>query len=112
MGNVYTAGHDMVKGALRWHQEDPAQCLLAGGVPVPSCMSYFNNAGYDYTSHAVGAGLLYKTPIGPFRFDFGYNLNPPRYFQGLLNSSGALNGKFEAERLRHFNIFFSIGQPF
>jgi outer membrane protein insertion porin family len=112
MGNVYTAGHDMVKGALRWHQENPAQCLEAGGVPIPSCMSYFNNTGYDYTSHAVGAGLLYKTPIGPFRFDFGYNLNPPRYFQGLLNSSGALNGKFETERLRHFNVFFSIGQPF
>jgi outer membrane protein insertion porin family len=111
MGNVYTAGHDMVKGVLRWHQEDPAQCLEAGGAPIPSCMSYFNNTGYDYMSHAVGAGLLYKTPIGPFRFDFGYNLNPPRYFEGLL-TNGKLNGDFETERLRHFNVFFSIGQPF
>jgi outer membrane protein insertion porin family len=112
MGNIYTAGHDMVKGALRWHQENPAQCLLADGAPVQSCMTYFNNTGYDYTSHAVGLGLLYKTPIGPFRFDFGYNLNPPYYFQGLLNSAGKLTGDYETQRLRHFNVFFSIGQPF
>jgi outer membrane protein insertion porin family len=112
MGNIFTAGHDMVKGVLRWHQEDPAQCLMANGVPDQSCMTYFNNTGYDYTSHAVGLGLLYKTPIGPFRFDFGYNLNPPYYFQGLVNSTGNLTGDFETQRLRHFNVFFSIGQPF
>lgn len=112
MGNIFTAGHDMVKGALRWHQPNPAQCLLADGVPIASCVTYFNNTGYDYTSHAVGLGLLYKTPIGPFRFDFGYNLNPPYYFQGLVNKAGQLTGNFETQRLRHFNVFFSIGQPF
>ncbi len=115
MGNIYTAGHDMVKGVLRWHQANPAQCLLADGSPIQSCMTYFNNSGYDYTSHAVGLGLLYKTPIGPFRFDFGYNLNPPYYFQGLTQLVGTtqeLTGKYETERLRHFNVFFSIGQPF
>ena len=115
MGNIYTAGHDMVKGVLRWHQPDPAQCLMAGGAPDKSCMTYFNNSGYDYTSHAVGLGLLYKTPIGPFRFDFGYNLNPPYYFQGLVkdvNNQEVLTGYYETQRLRHFNVFFSIGQPF
>ncbi len=115
MGNIFTAGHDMVKGVLRWHQEDPAQCLMAHGAPDQSCMTYFNNTGYDYTSHAVGLGLLYKTPIGPFRFDFGYNLNPPYYFQGLVkevNHQEVLTGNFETQRLRHFNVFFSIGQPF
>jgi outer membrane translocation and assembly module TamA len=76
MGNVFTAGHDMVKGVLRWHQPSPAQCLQSDGAPIGSCMTYFNNSGYDYTSHAVGIGLRYKTPIGPLRFDFGYNLNP------------------------------------
>jgi outer membrane protein insertion porin family len=112
MGNVFTAGHDMVKGVMRWHQPDPAQCLQAEGVPIPSCMTQFDNSGYDYTSHAVGLGLRYKTPIGPLRFDFGYNLNPTYYFQGLVNSTGALTGDFETQRMRHFNVFFSIGQPF
>src|SRR5437870_12832872 len=27
MGNVFTAGHDMMKGLLRWHQPNPGQCL-------------------------------------------------------------------------------------
>ncbi len=36
-------------------------------------------ADFDYTSQAVGIGLRYKTPVGPLRFDVGYNLNPPRY---------------------------------
>jgi len=112
MGNVFTAGHDMLKGVLRWHQPDPSQCLQSGGVPNSSCITSFNNSGYDYTSHAMGVGLRYKTPIGPLRFDFGYNLNPTSYFQGIVNSTGQLTGDFETQRLRHFNVFFSIGQPF
>jgi outer membrane protein assembly complex protein YaeT len=113
MGNVFTAGHDMLKGIARWHQPNPSQCLLAGGAPIAGCMTYFNNAGYDYTSHAVGLGLRYKTPIGPLRFDFGYNLNPTAYFQGIIDpSTGLLTPNFEAQRLHHFNLFFSIGQPF
>ena len=113
MGNVFTAPHDMLKGLLRWHQPDPAQCLLTGGTTNPQCFTDFNNSGYDYTSHAVGMGLRYKTPIGPLRFDFGYNLNPTRYFQALTFDS--VTGQpltFETQRLRHFNLFFSIGQPF
>jgi len=113
MGNVFTAGHDMLKGFLRWHQPDPAQCLQPGGIIVAACETYFNNAGYDYTSHAVGLGLRYKTPIGPLRFDFGYNLNPTSYFQGTTFSPSTGQAlTFETQRMRHFNIFFSIGQPF
>jgi outer membrane protein insertion porin family len=113
MGNVFTAGHDLLTGLMRWHQPDPSQCLLSNpGAIVPACETYFNNRGYDYTSHAVGLGLRYKTPIGPLRFDFGYNLNPTYYFQGLVNSAGQLTGNFETQRMRHFNLFFSIGQPF
>jgi outer membrane protein insertion porin family len=112
MGNVFTSGHDMLKGLARWHQQDPAQCLLSGGVANSTCMTHFDNSGYDYTSHAVGVGVRYKTPIGPLRFDFGYNLNPTSYFQGITFSSTGQAQTFETQRLRHFNVFFSIGQPF
>jgi outer membrane protein assembly complex protein YaeT len=51
--------------------------------------------------YAVGPGLRYQTPIGPIRFDVGYQLNP---IPGLL-----VNG---AEQKRPFRLHFSIGQAF
>ncbi len=51
--------------------------------------------------YAVGPGLRYQTPIGPVRFDFGYQLNP---IDGLL-----VNGQPQTRRWR---IHFSIGQAF
>jgi len=112
MGNVFTAPHDMLTGLMRWHQANPALCLQPGGTVTKTCYTQFNNSGYDYTSQAVGMGLRYKTPIGPLRFDFGYNLNPTRYFQALTFDTQGNPQTFETQRLRHFNVFFSIGQPF
>jgi outer membrane protein insertion porin family len=117
MGNVYTAGHDMIKGVLRWHQPNLEQCLQftnSSASAYNNCVTNFNNSGYDYTAHALGVGVRYKTPIGPLRFDFGYNLNPTAYPTGFtLNTTQTppFTG-FTPERLRHFNVFFSIGQPF
>ena len=111
MGNVFTAQHDMIKGLGRWHQADPALCLH-GRTTNQQCFTEFNNSGYDYTSHAVGVGVRYKTPIGPLRFDFGYNLNPTKYFQAFRFDSRGQPLGFETQQLRHFNVFFSIGQPF
>jgi outer membrane protein insertion porin family len=51
--------------------------------------------------YAVGPGLRYQTPVGPIRFDFGYQLNP---ISGLL-----VNG---APQSRRWRIHFSIGQAF
>ena len=128
MGNVFTAGHDMLKGVTRWHQPNPSQCLQfvpTTGFPSISqtalnqyngCVTQFDNSGYDYTSHAVGIGLRYKTPIGPLRFDFGYNLNPTAYPSGFTLITQAppppTSSAFVPQRMRHFNLFFSIGQPF
>lgn len=126
MGNVFTSQHDMIKGLLRWHQPDPAPCLPIIVNPPPEsttynqCFNQFNQSGYDYTSHAVGVGLRYKTPIGPLRFDFGYNLNPTRYSQeftftipyGNTTPDAPTVQMLEPQRLRRFNVFFSIGQPF
>ncbi|HVZ20390.1 MAG TPA: outer membrane protein assembly factor BamA [Vicinamibacterales bacterium] len=51
--------------------------------------------------YAVGAGLRYTTPVGPLRFDFGYQVNP---IPGLL-----VNGEPQTRRWR---VHFSIGQAF
>jgi outer membrane protein assembly complex protein YaeT len=51
--------------------------------------------------YAVGPGLRYQTPIGPIRFDIGFQLNP---IDGLL-----VNG---APQRRRFRVHFSIGQAF
>jgi outer membrane protein insertion porin family len=107
MGNVFTAPHDMLKGLMRWHQGDPAQCLPSS-TTNNLCIINFDNSRYDYTSHAVGVGVRYKTPLGPLRFDFGYSLNPTQYF--LLDNNPTPH--VVTEQLRHFNVFFSIGQPF
>jgi outer membrane translocation and assembly module TamA len=51
--------------------------------------------------YAVGPGLRYQTPVGPIRFDVGYQINP---IPDLL-----VNG---SPQKRRFRIHFSIGQAF
>jgi len=51
--------------------------------------------------YAIGPGLRYQTPIGPIRFDVGYQLNP---IPGLV-----INGQPEQRRWR---LHFSIGQAY
>ncbi len=60
---------------------------------------------FDYTVHALGVGLLYKTPVGPLSFDVGYALNPTRF--QVIGQNGP-----EVRQLSHVNYFLSIGQSF
>ena len=64
---------------------------------------WLDSMGYSLRDlrYAVGPGLRYQTPIGPIRFDVGYQLNP---IPGLL-----VNGQPQSRRWR---IHFSIGQAF
>jgi outer membrane translocation and assembly module TamA len=61
----------------------------------------FSDADLGDLRYAAGLGLRYLTPIGPIRFDLGYQLNP---IPGLL-----VNGQIQRRRWR---IHFSIGQAF
>ena len=50
-------------------------------LPAPPTPPIVTNGpcSFNYFSHAVGVGLRYNTPIGPIRFDFAVNLDPPYY---------------------------------
>jgi outer membrane protein insertion porin family len=103
-GNVFSNGHEMVHNLLRWRQKNPELCLQ---------QSTADQCDYSYISHAIGVGVRYKTPIGPVRFDFGYNLNPPAF--PSLQTPDPNNPSvtvFVPQHARHFNVFFSIGQTF
>jgi outer membrane protein assembly complex protein YaeT len=104
-GNVFTDGRSMLDNLLRWKQKDPQLCLQ---------QSTASQCDYSYISHAVGVGVRYRTPIGPVRFDFGYNLNPPAFpsTQTTTNSTGQEINTFVPQHLSHFNVYFSIGQSF
>jgi outer membrane protein assembly complex protein YaeT len=62
---------------------------------------------FDYTAHAAGLGLRYRTPVGPVRFDVGYNLNPARF-----RVEDPQTGAVEIRRLPHWQYSLSIGQSF
>lgn len=55
----------------------------------------------DDLRYGVGPGVRYQTPVGPLRFDVGWQLNP---IPGLI-----VNG---SEQTRRWRIHFSIGQAF
>ncbi len=102
MGNVFTSGTTMLHNLLHWKQRNPELCLQE---------STASQCDYSYISHAIGLGIRYKTPIGPVRFDFGYNLNPPAFPRHAVLPDGTL-GPFDPQHLSHFNVFFSVGQTF
>ena len=51
--------------------------------------------------YAIGPGLRYQTPVGPIRFDVGYQLNPTPEL--IVNGS---------PNFRRWRMHFSIGQAF
>jgi outer membrane protein assembly complex protein YaeT len=113
MGNVFTDGSHMLNSLLRWHQNKQL-CTQASNSPfvIGSGAALCN---YNYVSHAIGLGVRYKTPVGPVRFDLGYNLNPTVY-PGVVAVSPATNPATYVftgtKQASPFNVYFSIGQTF
>lgn len=100
-GNVFDTGHDMLHNLTRWTQKNPDACRN---------QSTYQQCDFNYISHALGVGVRYRTPVGPVRFDFGYNLNPPAFPSFVTDA--AQQQVFKANRASHFNVYFSIGQTF
>jgi outer membrane protein insertion porin family len=108
MGNVFARPQEMLPSLGRFHQPNRQICFQ------PPAYGQLSQCNYNYASHALGVGVRYQTPIGPLRFDFGYNLNPPAFpsFTNITTNAGHSVGQFGVQRAGHFNFSFSVGQSF
>ena len=105
MGNVFARPQEMLPSLGRFHQPDRALCSQTASPPL---------CNFNYASHAVGLGVRYQTPIGPLRFDFGYNLNPPDFSSctSIPKTGPCPASSVVVQRAGHFNFSFSVGQSF
>jgi len=120
MGNVFTNASDAWISATRIHQPDRDACKVTNAEltpkPVPTgpltSTGTQGQCGFNYFSHAPGIGLRYHTPVGPIRFDFSYNLNPPIYPVNIDYSKSPDYLNPYVGEAPHFNFVFSLGQAF
>lgn len=114
MGNVFTDGRHMAESLLRWHQNKSLCTQAPNSVfQIGSGATTASQCNYNYISHAIGLGVLYKTPVGPVRLDFGYNLNPTVFPNVIQVSTNPVTYQFVGTRQASpFNVYFSIGQAF
>ena len=104
MGNAFdTTGH-MFSSLFRFSQPHQTACATQ---PNVAC-------DFNYNANAIGVGLRYRTPIGPIRVDFGFNLNPPLYHRTVVDPSDPTGNTtvFQTTHTNRFIVFFSIGQAY
>jgi outer membrane translocation and assembly module TamA len=71
---------------------------LAGFYDSGNVFRTISNINAHSFSHTLGGGLRIKTPFGPLRADYGYNLN----LSSDLRQRGLTRGHF----------FITVGPPF
>jgi len=72
--------------------------------------SDFSWGGPRGFSHTVGAGIRYRTPVGPVRLDVGYLLN--RKVRPQPDEPPNADGTFPVEIDERVHVFFTLGYPF
>jgi len=114
MGNVFTDGNHMRDSLLRWHQNKSLCTQTLNSVfQIGASGTNASRCNYNYISHAIGIGVRYKTPVGPVRFDFGYNLNPTIFPDVIQVKLKPVTYQFVGtKQASPFNVYFSIGQTF
>ena len=96
-GNVFGSAGDIFSSLGHWTQPNKQNCLPQSTIPC----------NFNYISQAVGLGVRYRTPIGPVRVDWGYNLNPTVF----PVRDDPIRGPY-LDHTGHINFYFSIGQTF
>ncbi len=111
IGNVFDTPRHLLEGLGRLHQTGLDDCRSTV-IPNPATPTK-SPCDFNYLVAAVGTGVHYKTPIGPVRFDLGYNLNPAVFpVRNLTGPGTPPTIQPHIETLHRFNFFFSIGQTF
>src|SRR6266403_3526711 len=117
-GNVYSRlsriSFRAMLPAPTFSLQNPA--LPAGPTNVPVCATNCTNE-LNYFAHTIGLGVRDKTPVGPIRVDFGYQLNRPSFVIPIQCPSNATNCQVgslgqQSTRLPGFQIFFNLGASF
>src|SRR5713101_1107643 len=117
-GNVYSR---LSRISLRATLPAPTFKLITdpnnpNGPMIPACDTNCSNE-LNYFAHTVGLGVRYKTPVGPIRIDFGYQLNRPSFVIPIPCPSNCKTFKVgslgqQGTRLPGFQIFFNLGSSF
>ena len=71
---------------------------LAGFYDTGNVFRTISDIGFGGFSHTLGGGLRIKTPFGPLRADYGYNLN--------------LSRNLQQQGLTRGHLFITVGPPF
>jgi outer membrane protein assembly complex protein YaeT len=74
-----------------------------------------NLADFNYMVQSVGFGIRYRTPIGPFRVDFSFSPDAPRFFGLKGTIQDILEGQTlpsVVQKINAFQFHFSLGQAF
>src|SRR5437879_9771653 len=118
VGNVYSR---LSRISLRTMLPEPTFALQnpaspAGPTNMPVCATNCTNE-LNYFAHTLGLGVRYKTPVGPIRIDFGYQLNRPSFVIPIpcpSNSTNCVIGSLgqKGTQLPGFQIFFNLGSSF
>jgi len=93
-----TGGNSIFVGNLELRTPPWHSVLLAGFYDTGNVFRTLSDFSLSRFSHTVGAGIRIKTPFGPLRADYGFNLNLP----AELRAHGFKTGHF----------FITIGPPF
>ncbi len=93
-----TGGNSLFIGNLELRLPLVRMVRLAGFYDGGNVFGKISDIRFADFSHTIGIGLRVKTPLGPLRLDYGYNLNLPERLKGYGYKPG------------HF--FITIGPPF
>ncbi len=98
-----TGGNALVIGSVELRRPVLSFIHIAGFYDTGNVFSTIRDISFSRFSHTIGAGLRFKTPLGPLRIDYGYNLNLPPELQYPAPPLEGLN---------RGHLFITVGPPF